>query len=375
MSKSSKEKKKLVVTFPHMGNYHVPLEILLQKIFKGADILVPPPVTKKTLDVGALHSPDFVCVPFKYTLGNVIEAVEKGANVVVQAGCAGDCRVSFYAELQSKILKDLGHEVVMINPFPGLTFNPFQSLKVMKKGGARASFIPAAMAALTAMRMIQVMDKIDDYMRANEGFEVVKGSFAKLNDEFLEELKTAKWYFGVNKVHKKYLKKFKALEINKPENPMRVLVVGEVYVLMEPYSNYFVEKQLAKFGIEVRRDITLSRLMRVNYKERQRLVKMAKDYLKYDIAADGLNSVATAIEVAKQGYDGVIHLKPFGCLPEVSAMPMLGNITKNLGIPVLYFSLDTQTSETGAKTRLEAFYDMMMMKRDRDKETKKEDAV
>jgi len=370
MSKSGKEVKKLVVTFPHMGNYHVPLEILLRKIFKGADILVPPPVTKKTLDVGALHSPDFVCVPFKYTLGNVLEAVERGANVVVQAGCAGDCRVSFYAELQSKILKDLGHDVVMVNPFPGLTFNPFQSLKVMKKAGARASFVPAAMAALTAMRMIQVMDKIDEFIRANEGFEVVAGSFAKLNDEFLEELRTAKWYFGVNKIYKKYLKKFKELAIDKPENPLRVLVVGEVYVLMEPYSNYFVEKQLAKFGIEVRRDITLSRLMRVNYKERQRLIKMAKDYLKYDIAADGLNSVATAIEVAKQGYDGVIHLKPFGCLPEVSAMPMLGNITKDLGIPVLYFSLDTQTSETGAKTRLEAFYDMMAMRRE-----KKEEAV
>jgi len=367
MSKAAK-KEKLIVSFPHMGNYHVPIKILLERLFKGDKVLVPPPVTAKTLEIGSLHSPDFVCVPFKYTLGNVIEVVEKGATVIVQAGCAGDCRVSFYGELQERILGDLGYKVKVVNPFPGLNFNPFVSLRVMRKAGAKAPLFSSLSTALTVMRMIQVMDKIDDYIRANEGFEVVKGSFTKMQDKFMDELKDAKSYFSVNKIYKKFLKAFKTLEINKPEKPIRVLIIGEVYVVMEPFSNYFLEKQLAKFGIEVRRDITLSRLMTVNYKTRQKMLKTAPEYMKYDITSDGLSSVAHSLEVAKQGYDGIIHLKPFGCLPEVSAMPMLSNITKQFGIPILYFSLDSQSSETGAKTRLEAFYDMLVMKREKEKQ-------
>jgi hypothetical protein len=31
-------------------------------------------------------------------------------------------------------------------------------------------------------------------------------------------------------------------------------------------------------------------------------------------------------------------------------------------MPIIYFSFDTLTSETGIKTRLEAFYDMLEMK-------------
>lgn len=33
-----------------------------------------------------MYSPDFVCVPFKYNLGNFIETLDNGANILVQAG-------------------------------------------------------------------------------------------------------------------------------------------------------------------------------------------------------------------------------------------------------------------------------------------------
>jgi predicted nucleotide-binding protein (sugar kinase/HSP70/actin superfamily) len=69
--------------------------------------------------------------------------------------------------------------------------------------------------------------------------------------------------------------------------------------------------------------------------------------------------------LAEKGFDGIIHLKPFGCLPEISSMPMLQNIGKNYKIPILYFSFDSQTSETGVKTRLEAFIDMIIMRKGR----------
>ena len=77
----------------------------------------------------------------------------------------------------------------------------------------------------------------------------------------------------------------------------------------------------------------------------------------------GTESVAKAKMLAEKGFDGLIHIKPFGCMPEVNAMPILQKISKDYKIPILYFSFDSQTSETGVKTRLEAFYDMLIMKK------------
>ena len=59
------------------------------------------------------------------------------------------------------------------------------------------------------------------------------------------------------------------------------------------------------------------------------------------------------------GCDGIIQVKSFGCTPEIDAMPILDNVSKDFNIPVLHFSFDSQTSETGVRTRLEAFYDMV----------------
>ena len=46
-------------------------------------------------------------MPFKYTLGCFIEALDRGAEVIVQAG--GGCRLGFYGEVQEAILRDLGY--------------------------------------------------------------------------------------------------------------------------------------------------------------------------------------------------------------------------------------------------------------------------
>jgi len=50
----------------------------------------------------------------------------------------------------------------------------------------------------------------------------------------------------------------KNIEIEKPINPIRVGVIGELYVLMEPFSNFYIEKELAQKGIEVHRFVTVS---------------------------------------------------------------------------------------------------------------------
>ena len=94
-------------------------------------------------------------------------------------------------------------------------------------------------------------------------------------------------------------------------------------------------------------------------------MRQAKGYVKYYLGADATHSVAKCRYLAGKGYDGVIHVKPFGCTPEIGAMPVLMNIGRDHKLPVLFFSFDAQTSETGVKTRLEAFYDMIKIKKEK----------
>jgi benzoyl-CoA reductase/2-hydroxyglutaryl-CoA dehydratase subunit BcrC/BadD/HgdB len=85
--------------------------------------------------------------------------------------------------------------------------------------------------------------------------------------------------------------------------------------------------------------------------------------MKYEGGATTVYTINDALKYAQAGYDGIIHLKSFGCTPEVDMMPILHNISQDYKIPILYLSFDSQTSETGIKTRLEAFNDMIVLKK------------
>ena len=82
-----------IVSFPHLGNYYIVFNYFLTKALK-CKVIIPPGTTRKTIELGSKYSPDFVCVPFKYNLGNYIEALDMGANTLIQGG--GGCRYGYY---------------------------------------------------------------------------------------------------------------------------------------------------------------------------------------------------------------------------------------------------------------------------------------
>ena len=82
------------LTCPQLGNYDIPIGFLVRKGL-GLAYTSPPPMTKQTIELGAKHSPDYVCAPFKCMMGCYIEALEKGANVIIQTGIIPYSQFSF----------------------------------------------------------------------------------------------------------------------------------------------------------------------------------------------------------------------------------------------------------------------------------------
>ena len=93
----------------------------------------------------------------------------------------------------------------------------------------------------------------------------------------------------------------------------------------------------------------------------------AKDYLVYDMGPTSTLTVLAAKRYGEAAFDGVIHAKSAGCTPEIDCIPVLQRVSDDFHMPILYLTYDSQTSDTGLDTRLEAFYDMLAMKKEKRK--------
>ena len=345
----------IVACFPQWANYSHAFKFLFEHGFE-VKYKAPPPITKKTLELGSKNSPDYVCAPFKYCLGCYIEALHSGVNCLMQI--YGGCRLDYYGELAEQILRDMGYEFQFFN-MAGIKWkSPKSIIENFKIVNPNVSLVKVAKAVPTATKMIKLIDAFDDYVRHNVGFEVNDGDFDKVSKEFYNKIDNVKNRKELKQFYKTYFKKLKQIPLNKPAKTYKVGMVGDYYTVQEPFSNYFIEKELAKMGIEIFRDMNVSNtIVHSQYKKRR---KVSKKYAKYDIGATASYTIAEALTFARSGMDGIIQVKSFGCTPEIDAMPILQNISRDYKIPILHFSFDSQTSETGVKTRLEAFYDMLV---------------
>lgn len=347
-----------------MGNYYIPIYYLIKNI-THKEVMIPPKITKKTIELGSKYSPDYVCVPFKYNLGNFIEAMDNGANIILQAG--GGCRYGYYAELQEQILKDLNYEFEFINLIDKNHVSIKNIYKFAKKLNPKLNPFNFVYHALNTIIMIVCMDKLSKYPRENMGFELEKNSFKKTEQNFLNELKDLKQTpLKIIKNYFKYKKRFQSIKINKPKNCIKIGIVGELYSIMEPFCSNHIEQKLANYGIEVHRFTTLTYLLIQKKFNIKRLLKKGKKYLKYHLGADATESVVLSMQLAQKNYDGIVHIKSFGCTPELNAMTILEKISNDYDIPIIYFSFDSEDSDVAVDTRLEAFYDMLKQKKEKD---------
>ncbi len=344
--------------FPSFNHYNIAIKYLAEQGLDSGCIM-PPPETKSTLHYGELNSPDYVCAPFKHLLGSMIELLEAGADVLFMTG--GPCRLAFFGELMEKILRDLGYEFTMLNLESFKDTNVKGWLELMRSLNPDAKIRKILPEVRNTLKMVEYLDEIEALYHKNMGFETVEGSYERAFREFKLDMEMATCGSDIREAYHKAKMTMDAIPLRKPELPLRVGIVGEYFTIMDAYSNLGIEDKLCKMGVEVSRFMNFS-----NYNlhgSEKKLQIRARDYAKYYMGPTSATTVAMAQSYAKLGYDGIIHVKSFGCTPEVDVMPLLQRVSSDYKVPILYLSYDTQTSDTGLDTRLEAFYDMIAMKK------------
>lgn len=364
-NKYSNEKYDYIVSYPHIGNYYIPIYNLLNHLVDKSKvkIMMPKKITSKTIVKGASVSPDFACLPFKYNMGNFIESLESGANVLIQAG--GGCRYGYYHQVQQQILKDMGYDFTFIPLVDEKGVDVFNVYKKFKMLNDKLSFKNFCYYFLLGFYMIYLLDEFETYMRHNYTYQLGEEKYTKIHDEILREMLNINSFIDLKRFKRKYSKRIKEVPLKADiKNDIKIGIVGELFTSMEPNSSFFIEKELNKFNCKVKRYTTATYLLFQKNMVKKKIIKRASKYIKYHLGADGPETIAHTLELIEEGYDGIIHIKPFGCSPEINAMPILQKISLENNIPIMYLTFDEQTTATGIKTRIEAFYDMLKMRKD-----------
>jgi predicted nucleotide-binding protein (sugar kinase/HSP70/actin superfamily) len=144
----------------------------------------------------------------------------------------------------------------------------------------------------------------------------------------------------------------------------RVKLVGESYCVVEPFINFDIIARLGEMGVRVDPFLTAHRWLgfhgfRLGKDEVKRMRVLSAPYWRYCVGGEDQNSVGQLLLAAHDGYDGVIHVHPFGCMPGTVVQPTMSRAAQDAGIAYLPLSLDEHSSETGVLTRLEALASLL----------------
>jgi predicted nucleotide-binding protein (sugar kinase/HSP70/actin superfamily) len=95
-----------------------------------------------------------------------------------------------------------------------------------------------------------------------------------------------------------------------------------------------------------------------------RYVGAARPYLGAMIGGHALETIGNSMIYASNGFDGIIQIYPFSCMPEIVAQSILPKVENETGIPVMTLIIDEMTGEAGYLTRVEAFMDLLSRRRE-----------
>ena len=372
-----KEVKK--VAFPHMGTVSIAWSAALKKI--GVEPFVPPYTSKKTLSLGTKHSPEAICIPYKLILGNFIEAIEGGTDYVAMITSPGCCRLGEYGNCIHNALIDLGYEAKYIE------MRLYDGLKGMynflKEVSGKNDPILFARAINIGIRTMFVLDDLENLLSYYRAREINFGDAEKNFNKGLEYIKSANNTKELKRARKLAFEELKRTEIDKNREVLRVDVTGEIYLVCDPFSNQNILRELGKMGVQTRRSLTISgfikdaiipKVLRKGETHLQRAYRLAQPYLMRDIGGDSLECISDVVYADERDIDGIIHISPFTCMPEIMSQNIFPAMRENCDIPILPLIMDEQTGKAGYLTRLEAFVDLMR-RRKRKLDTEKKEAL
>ncbi|MHA1111922.1 MAG: hypothetical protein ACTSRE_12515 [Promethearchaeota archaeon] len=355
------------ITFPHFGSLIYVFQSLMKEL-KMKNIMVPSKPTRRTAELGARYGPEFICTPFKLTLGTFIEMLDKGADVLVMGGCNSFCRFGYYWPIQKLILEDLGYDFKFLHVDYESPRNLLKNLKDASSGLNMLQTIRALRITWLKNRLTDLTDKLLFTYRA---LEKQKGVTDILANKIFQKIVQAEGVSQIRALNRKIPDIFKKeIDVEKKKNLLKVAICGEIYAVIEPALNLDVHRKLNNLGVIVETTVSLTRFTDIPRKLNpfyqmhwQKARELGRPYVANRIGGETMENLGDIIYYKKHGWDGMVHIYPFTCMPEIITRAIAPQISKEYDMPFLSLVVDEHTGEAGFQTRLEAFIDLLRRKK------------
>lgn len=352
-----------------MGTIYIVLTSLIKSL--GGEVVIPPHTSKKTLSIGTKYSPEAICLPYKLVLGNYIEAIEAGAEAIIMISSPGICRLGEYSKSIKNALDDLGYNAkyIHLDIYKGKFLELFNLLRSLSGNSNIIDIIKSIHLAVSKVFVLDSLDNTLSYYRARE---LELGLAERKYKKGLTWIDKAASKKELKEAHREAVNEIKKVEIDKVKDVLKVDLTGEIFMVLDSFSNQNLERELGRLGVETRRSMTLGgwlksavipKVFRKGETHIERAFKYAKPYLLRDIGGDAIESISDVAYATQNGIDGIIHLSPFTCMPEIMSQNIFPVMREDGMIPILALVLDEQTGRAGYVTRLEAFVDLMRRKK------------
>jgi len=364
---------KYILTYPNMDYQSHVMEFLFTSL--GCEFIRPPAFSEKTKDTGRKFGREGFCQPLNNCIGDIYFAIEKGATSVIGTAGIDPCRYGFYWVNQKVVMEDhFGFEI----PFFIINhLEPQKSVEyILYTAGRRYSGKHFDSVWLHTMEKINFITELTSIANKVRAKEKTAGATSKLRNKILEELVFEKSPEKTREIRKWGEEALMAIPQRAGEDSLRILLVGAIYEVLEPYANYTMEEYLASLGVETRRSLTYHDLapilapsgeaQYIRYEDM--LTEYASRYLKRGLAVDGYGgygkmTIAHAARAKSDGFDGIIHLHSFSCMPEIIAKAFIKKISDEEDIPAMSIVVEEISSRELFYNRLEAFVDLLLQKK------------
>jgi predicted CoA-substrate-specific enzyme activase len=389
----------------HTGRRHVYIPYMIDHGYVlaaamrrgGVDAEPLPESDELTLETGRKYTTGKECYPSIITTGDIVKKTmapdfnpEKAAFFMPAA--SGPCRFGQYNRLHRLILDELGLPQVPILVFDQ-TGGYHNDLSSMGQG-----------FRVNAWRAISILDSMQKMVLERRPYEVNKGETDAVYKEWLDRLiKTTGQDGDTLKLFSRMAtESFEGIKIDKSSLKPRIGIVGEIFVRSNAFANDGLVRKLETLGAQcgvppleewldyidhqrkrrnrlhleggwkdwARQKLTEIVMERVaeplrrefdnsieSFKRElptQGILDRGHQYLTPAVEGEAILSLGRVVEYAEHGFDGIVNIIPFGCMPGTIVSLLLHQFRRDYGLPVLNVVVEG-TKDPGEAIRFEAF--------------------
>lgn len=321
------------VGIPKTLSYYV-YHPLWDKFFTelGAQVVVSQNTSRRIVDDGVKETVNDACVPIKLLHGHVLDLKEKVDYIFIPRLVSVNKEQIYcpkFLGLPDMVRNTLNDLPEIIMPEVDLRKGKLELPKLLYQVGSIFTKNPLKIYS-AFKRAIEHFNRFNQLLKtghtATEAIQVLEG----------EEID---------------------YDADTREASLKVAVLGYPYIIYDPYISVNMIQKLRDLGVEV---VTADMLSGEKLKEQSHKLKKELFW-------------TFSSEVVKAGYhycekgeiDGLIHVTAFGCGPDFMVDKLLEMEAKNRDdIAFMTLTIDEHTGEAGIVTRLEAFIDMLHLRRD-----------